>query len=194
MNVIRCQEKWMQRQETNSNKSMTMGLGICTSTLEKSTAILAILKTADILLQKITLKKSTDEIKNLEVFMPQNGDSYTVKLLGIHLDWGNIPDRRTTSRPEIDGEAYIPIPIEYARRFHIYNSNKNGANTLYNVTCLNGQQISGQFLAQGCISAGDEFAKNFSVQGDLKALGAWFRSVNACVGGMSRLVLQHIMH
>lgn len=32
---------------------MTMGLGICTSILKKSTAILAILKTADILLQDI---------------------------------------------------------------------------------------------------------------------------------------------
>lgn len=115
--------------------------------------------------------------------MPNNGDTFVVELRDIHLGWGNIPERKTTSRQEVDGEAYIPIPLEYAKKYKIYMSNKNGANTLYDVTCLNGTQLTGQFLAQGCSSKGDEYAKNFSVKGNLKELGNWFQSVNACPGG-----------
>lgn len=37
-------------------------------------------------------------------------------------------------------------------------------------------------LPQGCSRAGDEYAKQFSVRGDLKALGGWFKYRNAQIG------------
>ena len=115
--------------------------------------------------------------------MPQAGDSFVVELRPIHLNWGTIPDRRTTSRNEVRGEGYIPIPREYARQYQIFNSNNAEANVLYTVTCLNGAQIQGQLLAQGASRRGDIYAKNFSVQNDLKAIGNWFISVEAQPGG-----------
>ena len=39
-----------------------------------------------------------------------------------------------------------------------------------------------QVRAQGCIKAGDIYAKQFSVNKDLKALSSWYIKIGACDG------------
>ena len=119
--------------------------------------------------------------------MPQAGDSFVVKVLQVHLGWGAPPGRISRSRQTRTGEGYIKIPRKYAKAFNIFNSNYSASNHLYNVTCINGQQIKGKLLAQGCSNAGDIYAKQFSVQGNLREIGAWYKSVNAQVGGRVRV-------
>lgn len=53
--------------------------------------------------------------------MAKAGDSYIVELRENHLAWGTY--RYTDSRPSRSGEAYLPIPAQYAQEFNIYNSN-----------------------------------------------------------------------
>ena len=119
--------------------------------------------------------------------MPNAGDTFEVEIKEAHLGWGTNPPRRTQTRPTRNNEAYIKIPKDIARRFDVHNSNDNEANTLYDVECVNGAQINGQLLAQGCSSAGDIYAKQFSVQGNLQELNRWYTSVNAEVGGRVRV-------
>lgn len=113
--------------------------------------------------------------------MPQAGDSFVITLNDAHLDWGE--HRHTNTRDAIPGEGYIPIPKEHAVRFNIFNSNRAGGNPLYEFRTLNGDIMSGTLLAQGCSSAGNEYAKQFSGHGDLKLVGRWYASVNASPGG-----------
>lgn len=106
---------------------------------------------------------------------------FTVTLKQLHVGWGD--HRYTNTREPVAGEGYIPIPRKYAQLFDIYNSNlQNAANNLYNVIAINGA-ISGRLLAQGCSQAGDAYAKQFAIEGDLKEIGRWYRSVGATVGG-----------
>ena len=49
--------------------------------------------------------------------MPRSGDSYSVVLKQTHLNWGTY--RHTATRPEIPGEAYVPIPKQYALSYDI---------------------------------------------------------------------------
>lgn len=115
--------------------------------------------------------------------MPNVGDSFVVKILQVHRGWGTPPGRVSPSRAPRTGEGYIKIPKCYAREFNIFNSNKTGANTSYRVSCVNGTQIKGKLLAQGCTKAGDVYAKQFSAKGNLRKIGDWYKSVNAQVGG-----------
>lgn len=115
--------------------------------------------------------------------MPVAGDSFTVEILKAHIKWGELPPRKSPTRQQREGESYIKIPAKYAKKFNIFNENKTDANALYSVTCVNGDQIKGNLLAQGCAKAGKIYAKQFSVQDDLKAMGDWYRSVGAQVGG-----------
>lgn len=113
--------------------------------------------------------------------MPQTGDFFIVRLSDAHLDWGE--HRYTNTRDAISGEGYIPIPKKYAVQFNIFNSNRVGGNPRYSFRTLNGENMTGELLAQGCSSAGDEYAKQFSGYGDLKLVGHWYASVNAIPGG-----------
>lgn len=115
--------------------------------------------------------------------MPQAGDSFTVEVKSIHIGWGQYPKRRSLSRKPIYGEGYIKIPRAFAKKYDIFNSNKIGANILYSVTTINGCNIQKQLLAQGCSAQGNQYAKQFSVQGNLKVIGGWYQSVNAQPGG-----------
>lgn len=117
--------------------------------------------------------------------MPKAGDSFIVMLKQSHVDWGE--HRYTYTRELIDGEGYIPIPRKYAELFGIYNSNAIAANNVYNVIAVNGK-ISGRLLAQGCSQAGDVYAKQFAIEGDLKGIGRWHASVGAVVGGHVEVV------
>lgn len=116
--------------------------------------------------------------------MPKAGDSYIVTLRENHLAWGTY--RFTATRTPRRGEAYLPIPIRYARLFDIYNSNYTagrdilGENIFY---CTSDDDfLNVEMKAQGDARKGDIYAKQFSVKGDLTAIGAWYRHVNAQPG------------
>ena len=112
--------------------------------------------------------------------MPKAGDSYRVKLLDAHFKWG--VHRNTNTRDRISGEGYIKIPKEYARKFDIFNSNHANANNLYTCSSSDGFLNKVTLKACGSSSAGDEYAKQFEGNGDLKLLGTWFHHIAAKVG------------
>ncbi|WP_152059119.1 phospholipase D-like domain-containing protein [Aliarcobacter butzleri] len=112
--------------------------------------------------------------------MPKRGDSYIVTLKETYIQWGDY--RNTNSRERIIDEVYLPIPAAKAREFNIYNSNKEGVNTEYDVITSDGFIINGKLKAQGCSTAGNVHAKNLSGSGNLKLLGKWFTHINAKVG------------
>ena len=114
--------------------------------------------------------------------MPRAGDYFIVELKRSHIDWGN--HRYTDTRDPIDGEGYIPIPVNYARRFGIYNSNHSNTGLGYNLfNCISSDgYFEGVLKAAGSKEAGDIYAKQFEGSGDLKALGRWFSEYGARVG------------
>lgn len=112
--------------------------------------------------------------------MAECGNTYTVSLKPSHLDWGEY--RHSTNRDFISGEGYIPIPRKFAVSFKIYNSNYSlnefGVNLFY-ASSVDGFLKDVILLAQGSCSAGDIYAKQFSVQGNLRMIGSWYKSQNA---------------
>lgn len=116
--------------------------------------------------------------------MPRAGDSYRITLRENHLEWGTY--RYTESRTPREGEAYLPIPKEYAQRFNIYNKNYTGGDDVLGENIFHCTSNDG-FLdvvmrAQGSSRAGEIYAKQFSVRGDLQAIGEWYRFVGAQPG------------
>lgn len=112
--------------------------------------------------------------------MAQAGNTYTVPLKPSHLDWGEY--RNPTNRDIISGEGYIPIPKNYAVRYGIFNSNHVSTGLGYNLfhaSSTDGFLNNVNLLAQGCSTAGDIYAKQFSVQGDLQIIGDWYMHRNA---------------
>lgn len=105
--------------------------------------------------------------------MFHSDESYSVVLKQTHLNWGTY--RHTATRSEIPGEAYVPIPKQYAVSFGIQLGN------LYRAVFADGF-TSFTVRAAGNSKAGDVFAKQFQGDGDLKAFGRWFDAVNAEIG------------
>jgi hypothetical protein len=116
--------------------------------------------------------------------MARAGQSYTITLKKAHLEWGT--HRYTNSRGVVYGEGYIPIPAKVARTFNIQNQNGTGYNDVLGVNLFNCKSVDGIFdgvvRAQGCKEAGYIYAKQFSGDGDLKAIGDWFYAIGASVG------------
>lgn len=116
--------------------------------------------------------------------MAQAGQSYTITLKKAHLEWGT--HRFTNSRGVVYGEGYIPIPDIDARTFNIQNQNGTGYTDIFGVNLFNCRSVDGLFSgivrAQGCKEAGYVYAKQFSGDGDLKAMGDWFYAVGANIG------------
>lgn len=116
------------------------------------------------------------------------GNTYTEQLHPSHLGWGN--HRYTNTRDIIYGEGYIHIPKPYARAFDIFNSNYSTTGLGYNLfhaSSIDGFLNDVPLLAQGCSTAGDIYAKQFSVQGNLKIIGAWYASQNATTNNSVRV-------
>lgn len=115
--------------------------------------------------------------------MAKRGDSYIVSLKPSHLAWGT--HRYTDTRDTIPGEGYIPIPSEVARDLNLQNQNGTGGLDILGVNIFNcvsvDEHFRGQLKAQGNHYAGDIFAKQFSGNDDLKALGDWFNILDAKV-------------
>lgn len=112
--------------------------------------------------------------------MAKTGDSYRVRLKEPHLNWGEY--RNATNRESIEGEGYIPIPRGKAEEFNIYNSNNSKTGLGYNefyASSDDGFLDDVVLLAQGCSEKGDVYAKQFSIEGDLKKIGSWYKQVGA---------------
>lgn len=121
--------------------------------------------------------------------MPKRGDSFIVPIGNAQHDWGTY--RNPTNRPLIEGEAYFAIPKKYAIEYEIYNSNNPQVGLGYNefyVTSRDGFLENEILLAQGCSRAGDPYAKNFAIKGDLKRLGEWFEYVGATTENSIKVV------
>lgn len=115
--------------------------------------------------------------------MANAGDFYIITLKMPHLNWGTY--RYTNSRGTVYGEGYIPIPSTEAYRLGILNSNgTNGQDILgqniFRCNSVDGH-YSGYLKAQGNQSD-DIYAKQFSGNDDLKAIGDWYYAVGANVG------------
>lgn len=119
--------------------------------------------------------------------MPNAGDYFIVELKPSHVNWGT--HRNTDTRQPIDGEGYIPIPLAQARSLGIYNSNHSHTGlgyNLFNCTSADGY-FAGVLKAAGSKESGDNYAKQFEGNGDLKALGRWFSRCSAQVGDLVKV-------
>lgn len=121
--------------------------------------------------------------------MAQSGDYFSVTLKTTHIGWGT--HRYTDSRPLITGECYIPIPIQFARQFGIYNSNYTRGQDIIGQNIFNARSADGLFngivKTSGNSRSGDIYAKNLSGQGNLKAFNDWFNAMNVTVGTVIRI-------
>lgn len=121
--------------------------------------------------------------------MAKCGDSYCITLNEAHLGWGT--HRHTSTRPARTGERYLPIPIDRARAFEIYNSNAtHGADVLgKNIfDCRSADDyLNTQLKAQGAARSGEIYAKQFSVNNDLRGLGGWYDHINAQPGDVIKV-------
>ncbi len=116
--------------------------------------------------------------------MAKTGDTFTITLKQPHLQWGNY--RHTSSRGLVYGEGYIPIPSKAAHRIGILNSNgTNGTDVLgqniFNCKSTDGN-YNGIIKAQGSQKNGNKYAKQFSGNNDLKAIGNWYYTIGANIG------------
>ncbi len=115
--------------------------------------------------------------------MAKAGDTFTITLKEPHLAWGSY--RYTNSRGIVYGEGYIPIPASDSYRIGTLNSNgTNGQDVLgkniFRCKSADGH-YSGYLKAQG--NQDDyQFAKQFSGNDNLKAIGDWYYAIGACVG------------
>ena len=116
--------------------------------------------------------------------MAKAGNTFTITLQKAHLEWGT--HRYTGTRPLIYGEGYLPIPKNIAIAFSIYNSNKTSGSDVLGSNLFNCTSVDGSFKcqlkAQGDSEKGDVYAKQFSANNDLQALGSWYNSIGAQIG------------
>lgn len=112
--------------------------------------------------------------------MPKAGDFYISTLKDAHLKWGT--HRYTTTRKRIYGEGYLQLPRNIAKDLNIFNSNKTGANNIYNVNSSDGYLVNVELKATGSMRKGDIYAKQFNGSGNLKILGSWYAHISATEG------------
>lgn len=109
--------------------------------------------------------------------MPSAGDRYIVEVKPSHLDWGEY--RNPTNRELIEGESYVKIPSDYARRFDI----KRG--TSYIAYFDNGMEpMNVKAAGNGPFENGVQYAKQFEGigPGACKAFTPWYQSLRFVPG------------
>ena len=115
--------------------------------------------------------------------MARTGKSYPVILKETYINWGEF--RYTDSRAKRSLEGYLPIPAWFAKENDILNGNgvtcdTIGMNLFYVVDEFENEL--GIVKTQGCSRAGEIYAKQFAISGDLTGLGKWFVDKNLNVG------------
>ena len=114
--------------------------------------------------------------------------SYELTLKPSHLEWGTY--RYTNSRGIVYGEGYIPIPSDVAYSNNIYNQNGTGGKDILGENifyCTSADGLyQGLLRAQGNQSD-TKYAKQFSGDKNLKAIGHWFYQIGASVGDKIRV-------
>lgn len=98
---------------------------------------------------------------------------FAVTIKPSHMNWGEY--RHTQSRARRAEEGYVQIPKEYAVQYGILRGNT------YRAVFADGFP-SFQARAAGNTEKGDPYAKQFQGDGDLRAFGRWYASVNAQLG------------
>lgn len=116
--------------------------------------------------------------------MATTGDRFVVKLTSSQLGWGT--ERYTDSRDVRYGEGYLSIPRTYAKEFDLYNSNYTDGYDILGQNifrCISSDGLlKCDLKSQGCVSAGDKYAKQFAGNGNLRILGEWYSKIGAKVG------------
>lgn len=109
--------------------------------------------------------------------------TYNVILKETHLSWGD--HRYTDSREIVYGEGYLPIPASFAKNNNIFNKNNVNTGIGFNEFYFSTSDkfiTNGILKSSGCAKAGDIYAKNLHVSGNLKGLGEWFSHISAQPG------------
>lgn len=114
--------------------------------------------------------------------------SYVITLKRAHLEWGS--HRYTNSRGIIYGEGYIPIPADVAYDNNIYNQNGTDGEDIIGQNLFYCSSADG--LYQGVLRAqgnqdNPRYAKQFSGDKNLKAIGHWFSQIDAAIGDRIRV-------
>jgi len=117
--------------------------------------------------------------------MPKKDDTYIVTLQKAHIEWGT--HRHTETRELIYGEGYIQIPSEYATKYEIYMSNKEGANIQYTCTSSDKHLSNVTLKASGSQGRDNLYAKQFQGSGNLKTIGSWYSKIKAKVGDQIKI-------
>jgi len=109
--------------------------------------------------------------------MPTTRNGYTVMVKPSHLDWGEY--RNPTNRDFIEGESYVKIPSDAARKFGIIRGNE------YIARFANGMdsfriKAAGNGPEDGTI----QYAKQFEGigPGACKAFTPWYQEEGISVG------------
>ena len=114
--------------------------------------------------------------------------SYEITLKRAHLEWGS--HRYTNSRGIIYGEGYIPIPADVAYDNNIYNQNGTDGEDIIGQNLFYCSSADG--LYQGVLRAqgnqdNPRYAKQFSGDKELKAIGHWCSQIDAAIGDRIRV-------
>ena len=112
--------------------------------------------------------------------MPVAGDRYIVEVKPSHIDWGKY--RNPTNREPVDGESYVKIPSEYAKKFKIKRGDRFFAHFSNGYPSME-IKASGN----GPYEAGIQYAKQFEGvgAGACKAFTPWYQLCNARVGDVT---------
>ena len=121
--------------------------------------------------------------------MTHRTGSFTVTVQRAHLEWGT--HRYTNSRGIVYGEGYIMIPANCARMYNLLNRNGTNGEDILGKNLYYCRSADGSFYgilrAQGCNDAGVIYAKQFSGDKNLKAIGDWYYSQNVQIGDQIEL-------
>ncbi len=103
-------------------------------------------------------------------------NTYRVKVRPSHIDWGEY--RNPTNRPMIEGESYVKIPAQDARKYHIVRG------STYTAYFAKSPSIDIKASGNGPYENGIQYAKQFEGVGigACKAFTSWYESSNVVPG------------
>ena len=102
---------------------------------------------------------------------------YEITLKKTHINWGVY--RHTDTRDKIPEEGYIPIPLNIAKEYNIFNS---GNITNYQIYSEDEFLKGDIVIPSGSNEKGSIYAKQFQGKGNLKLIGKWYQQLNASPG------------